>query len=109
MQILKTDAAFEALLQTERLLLVQFGAATCAPCKAIGQKLDAWLGEHPSVTAVYIPIEEFKALTGQLGIFTVPTIFIYAEGKLTVRASGYFSLEDVLRQLERYETLLFEV
>ena len=47
-----------------------------------------------------------SGLCAQLGVFTVPTIFVYAEGSLTVRESGYFGLEGVLRKVEQYESML---
>ncbi len=41
-----------------------------------------------------------------MGVFTVPTIFVYVDGKLTIQQSGYFSLNQVLDQIEKYEQLL---
>ena len=106
MERLETEERFAALREAETLLVVQFGAVTCAPCTAIHQKLEAWLEGHPGAAGVYIPVEDFRALAAQEGVFTVPTVFVYVEGRLTVRASGYFSLEEVLAQAERYERLL---
>ena len=107
MEIQRTEEQFNALRQAERLLMVQFGSETCTPCTAIRRKLEEWLTGHPRVFGGYVPVEEARALSAQLGVFTVPTILVYAEGRLSARASGYFSLEDLLRQVERYEALLF--
>ena len=106
MEHLKTEEQFNALLKTEKFLLVQFGSVTCTPCAALHQKLEAWLSAHPLVYGVYVPVEAFRKLTAQLGVFTVPTIFVYVEGRLTIRSSGYFSLEEILYRIGQYEEFL---
>ena len=106
MKQLQWETELSSALQTEKILIVQFGAASYAPCHAICQKIDAWTAVHPMVSALYVPAETFGALAAQLSIFTVPAILVYAEGKLTIRAGGYFSLEEIFAQIGRYETLL---
>ena len=109
MENLRAEEQLNILLQSSKILLVQFGAVTCTPCAAIHQKLEEWLPAHPMVSGIYVSIEKFRELTAQLGIFTVPTIFVYVEGRLAVRSSGYFSLEDILDQIDRYEEFLHPV
>ena len=103
---LEKSEVFKTLVQENRLVLVQFGAESCAPCSAIKRKIMAWNEEHAQIPYLYIPAEQFPELCAQLGVFTVPTIFVYAEGKLTIRESGYFGLEELLRKVERYEEFL---
>ncbi len=106
MQILNNETELEQAVQSGGLLLVQFGAETCAPCTAIRQKIETWQAEHQAVRFLYIPTEHFRELCAQEGVFTVPTIFVYAEGRLTLRESGYFGLNALLQKVERYETML---
>ena len=96
--------------QRERspLLLVQFGSAPCTPCTAISQKLDRFLEEHRQVEGLYVPLEDFPEDAAAQGIFTAPAVLLFAEGRLTVRESGYFSLEDVCSRVLRYAELMQE-
>ncbi len=105
MRTLKSSEELAMLLGTEKLLVVQFGANSCAPCSAIRKKIETWAA-RANVAAVYIPIETFPELAAQAGVFTVPCLFVYAEGRLTVRESGYFSVEDVLAKAKRYHEML---
>lgn len=102
MTTLPKDADLEQLLQTQPIVLLQFTSAQCAPCTAIRQRIHAWGQEKSGLCAYAVPIEDFPTLCGQLGIFTVPTLLVYVEGKLTLRESGYFSLDDLLRRVDRY-------
>lgn len=105
MRTLKNSEELAMLLAAEKLLVVQFGAHSCAPCSAIRQKIEAWAARG-NVAAVYIPVETFPELAAQAGVFAVPCVFVYVEGRLTVRESGYFSVEEILAKVERYQEML---
>ena len=96
----------EQYLKELPIVLVQFGSERCLPCKSLQNKLLVWNQSHPQIFYIYVPAEEQPALCAQLGVFTVPTIFVYVESRLTIRESGYFSLEHLLEQVHRYEALL---
>ena len=46
------------------------------------------------------------AHSAQMGVFTVPTVRFYMDGKLAVDESGYFSLDRMLDRMERYLKIL---
>ena len=99
---------FQDLCKQEDLLLVQFGSADCGPCLALRQKLSLWQERHGNVEALYVSTEQHPALAAQEGIFVVPTILFYVDGHCALRESGCFSLEQLLRQVERDLTLIAE-
>ena len=82
--------------------IVQFGSYTCAPCSAIKQRIDSWIEDHPAIMSLYVPIEEFPQIAASEGIFSVPTILVYINGQMTIRESGYFSLDNIFDKIERY-------
>ena len=47
-----------------------------------------------------------QELSAQMGVFTVPTVRFYMDGKLAVDWSGYFSLDRMLDRMERYLKIL---
>ncbi len=103
MEILKQESGLDSRIQSENILIVQYGAQRCAPCHALEKKLTDYVTE---VSAIYIPTEDFPELAAQAGVFTVPTILVYVQGKLTIRESGYFSLQSILSKIDQYRTLL---
>ena len=106
MEILKNQEALQEAVRTHRLVIVQFGAGHCAPCRALQNRIQSWNRSHPEVCHLYVDVADFPETCAQMGVFTVPAVFIYAEGKLTVQQSGYFSLDQMLQQAEKYRRLL---
>ena len=90
------------------IVIAQFGSETCSPCSALKQRIQLWNAGHPNVHHIYVPVDDQPKLCAQMGIFTVPSIIVYIEGKVTIRQSGYFSLDQMLDQIEKYERLLFD-
>ena len=106
MQQIAPETSPVQLAAQHPVLILQFGSQSCAPCKAIHARLDRWLDLHPAVCGVYVPIEDFPQLAAQNQVFTVPTVLVYVDGRCTLRESGYFSLDELLAQAERYLDLL---
>lgn len=106
MEILKQESGLDSRIQSENILIVQYSAQRCAPCHALEKKLTDYVNTFPEVSAVYIPTEDFSELAAQAGVFTVPTILVYVRGKLTIRESGYFSLQSILSKIDQYRTFL---
>ena len=106
MKHLQPGQTLNTLAKNTPVLIAQFGADSCAPCKAIHNRIDRWVTEHPSVGSVYVPVEEFPQLAAQENVFSVPTVVVFVNGQPTLRESGYFSLDALLLQIQRYLKLL---
>lgn len=106
METLNNQEALQAAIQQNQILILQFGSESCAPCKALQNRLKTWNQAHPAVCYAYVTVSQLPELCAQMGVFTVPTIFVYVDGKLTIQQSGYFSLDQMLDQIEKYEYLL---
>ncbi len=102
MKILKPGDTFSPSSSEKSIYIVQFGSQNCLPCISLHQKLDQWLSDHPQVYGIYVPIEKFPELAASQGIFTVPSILVYVEGKKALQESGYFSLNSLLTKIQRY-------
>ena len=106
METLNNQEALQATIQQNQIVILQFGSESCAPCKALQNRLKTWNQAHPAICHAYVTVSQVPELCAQMGVFTVPTIFVYVEGKLTIQQSGYFSLDQMLNQIEKYEYLL---
>jgi len=94
----------DELIAGSPLLVLQFGDDACGPCHAIRFKLENW-SERKNIIARYVDIEKNLELCSQMGIFSAPTVAVYMDGQLVARESGYFSLDEMLRKVERYMTI----
>ncbi len=106
MDVLSNQNQYESYVNRYALTVVQFGAENCLPCSAIREKITSWAHSREKTGSLYVSVEKFPALAAQFGIFSVPTVLVYAQGKQTVRESGYFSLEQILEKADGYYDLL---
>ena len=106
MEIIRDYEALQQAIRSNQITVVQFGSAKCAPCSALQNKLIGWNRTHPAVCHVYVSVDEQKRLSAQMEVFTVPAVFVYVQGRLTIRSSGWFSLEEIFDRIEQVEQLL---
>lgn len=80
----------------------------CNVCKVLKPKVIEMIeSDFPEMKYCYVDLNESKEISGQLSVFSVPTILIYFEGKETIRASRNVHLEELREQIERYYKMIF--
>lgn len=94
-----TQGNFETeVLQAPELVLVDFWASWCGPCKLFDPHLQRLASLYPQrVKVVTINIDEEFDLTQQFQIRSVPTVMLYKDGSFIESKSGlmqYQALED---------------
>ena len=100
------DYLLGVALEQDGIAILEVASRTCAPCIRIRQKIDEWLKNYAAVSAAYLEIESVPEAGGELQIFTAPAVLVYIDGKLCIKQAGYFSLDEVFRQIERYLSLM---
>src|SRR5256712_6102200 len=85
-----TDANFdEALLATEGLVMVDFWAEWCGPCRAIAPVLEEMAeASEGRVTLMKVNVDENPGLAARYGIRSIPTILFVRDGAVIDRVVG---------------------
>ena len=92
---------YNELLNTDKIVLIDFYAEWCAPCKKMTPYLLKMQKEMADkVTIVRLNADENKTLISQLKIDELPTLFIYKDNKILWKHSGFISEEDLTKQLQ---------
>jgi thioredoxin 1 len=92
---------FEALLNSEKLILVDFYADWCAPCQKMKPYLEEITNEMAStVTVIRVNADDNQALCKELKIDALPVLQIYKNKNLAWTNVGFIDKAGVVKQLQ---------
>ena len=95
-----TKAQFNALLQTDKTVLIDFYAEWCGPCKKMKPYLDEIAKDmSKNVIVIRINVDENVSLSKEMKIEALPTLQVYKKNVLTWSNIGYIEKVDVVKQL----------
>jgi thioredoxin len=85
-----TEQTFDETLSThEGLLMVDFWAEWCGPCRAIAPMLDDLVREsNGKVALAKVNVDENPGLAARYGIRSIPTILLVKQGKVVDQVIG---------------------
>jgi thioredoxin 1 len=79
---------FEDTITENDIVLVDFWADWCGPCKRFEPIYEKASEEHGEIVFAKLDTEENQMLTGQLGIEGIPTLMAFREGVLVFNQAG---------------------
>lgn len=92
-------------MNTHQIDITLFSSESCPPCQALKHRLSLWHQDHKDLMIRTISIDEKKDVAAKYGVLSAPTIIVFIDGQEAIRAAGYFSLDELLQKVERYESL----
>ena len=97
-----------AIIENEEAALIYFSTPTCNVCKVLKPKVAELIQESfPKIMLYYVNIEEAPIISGQLRIFSIPTLLTYFDRKEFIRKSRNIGLRELEEELERPYGMMF--
>lgn len=90
-----------ALFQTSKKVMVQYGASWCGNCKITKPKFKLLAEEHPDVSFVYVDAEKFPESRKYAEVSNLPTFASFTDGQLVMQKQGNKTeiIKDVLHAI----------
>ena len=88
-------AEFDAEVK-EGLVLVDFFATWCGPCKMLSPLLEELAEEKPDLKVLKIDVDEVGPLAARFGIQAIPTLILFKNGERMATKLGYQNKNQLL-------------
>lgn len=79
---------FQDALKHDGLVVVDFFATWCGPCKMIAPLLDKFSAEYTSAKFIKVDVDQFGEIAQEYEVSSMPTVLFFKEGKVIHKVIG---------------------
>ena len=95
-----TKENYASIVESNPLVLLDFWAVWCGPCKMIAPILAEIAEERDDVVIGKVDVDSEMELAMQFGVSSIPTLVVIRNGVPAAQAVGYMPKEKILKLLE---------
>lgn len=84
-----SDNDFNDIITSNKLVVVDFFATWCGPCRALSPYIDELATNHHNILFAKANIDETSAMANELDVKSLPCVIIFENGKEINRVVGF--------------------
>ena len=89
----------QEVLESEKIVLLDFWAPWCGPCRMLGPIIDEIAQEHPEIQVVKVNVDEEQELASEFQVISIPSLFVLEKGKIINQSLGVKPKQQILDML----------
>src|SRR5271156_3223148 len=101
-----TAEQFNETIESNDIVLIDFWASWCGPCRKFAPSFQASSEKHPDVLHAKVDTEAEQQLAAAAQIRSIPTLMAFKKGKLLFNQAGALppaTLEDLVQQIKEFD------
>ena len=92
---------FEEIKNSGKVVLLDFYADWCGPCRMVSPLVDEIAKERQDIIVGKINVDEEEALAVEFGVYSIPTLVVMKDGKVLEQSAGAKPKAKILAMLDR--------
>ncbi|TRZ50854.1 thioredoxin [bacterium] len=89
------------VVKTKGLVMVDFYATWCGPCKMTGPIIEQLAEEMKQVKFVKVDVDQNQELASQYQVFSIPTFIIFKDGEVVNQFASAMGKEGFLAEINK--------
>ena len=100
-----TKDNFEQVVKDNAMVIIDFWAPWCGPCKSFAPAFEAASEKHPGVAFAKVNTDEQQELAGHFGVRSIPTVMLFREQVMLFSQPGAMPPAGIESVIEQARTL----
>ena len=100
-----TEDAFSAAINDHPIVLIDFWAAWCGPCRVFAPTFEKASAKHDDIVFGKVDTEAERELAGAAGIMSIPTLMAFREGVLVFNQPGALQASQLAQVVDAVKAL----